>query len=90
MREISPSLRHSRRNVLQLAAASYKRNGTAILFAALNTVNGKIIGLCQERHRHQEWIYFLRLVDQATPDNKATPSHRGQLCHAHIPPSNAG
>jgi transposase len=48
----------------------YKRNGTATLFAALNTVDGKVIGLCQERHRHQEWIYFLRLVDDATPEHK--------------------
>jgi len=45
----------------------YKRNGTATLFAALNTLVGKVIGLCQERHRHQEWIHFLRLVDGATP-----------------------
>jgi transposase len=48
----------------------YKRNGTATLFAALNTVDGKVISLCQERHRHQEWIRFLRLVDDATPDHK--------------------
>ena len=48
----------------------YKRNGTATLFAALNTLDGKVIGLCQERHRHQEWIHFLRLVDDATPEHK--------------------
>jgi transposase len=48
----------------------YKRNGTATLFAALNTLDGKVIGLCQERHRHQEWIRFLRVVDDATPDHK--------------------
>jgi transposase len=62
----------------------YKRNGTATLFAALNTFDGKVIGLCQPRHRHQEWIYFLRLLDQATPahkqlhlivDNYATHKH---------------
>jgi hypothetical protein len=35
----------------------YKRNGTATLFAALNTLDGKVIGLCQERDRHQEWIH---------------------------------
>lgn len=33
----------------------YKRNGTATLFAALNTSNGEVLGLCMERHRHQEW-----------------------------------
>ena len=48
----------------------YKRNGTATLFAALNTFDGKVISLCQERHRHQEWLRFLRLVDDATPDEK--------------------
>jgi transposase len=62
----------------------YKRNGTATLFAALNTVNGKVISLCQERHRHQEWLRFLRLLDDATPehqqlhlivDNYATHKH---------------
>ena len=62
----------------------YKRNGTATLFAALNTINGKVISLCQERHRHQEWVRFLRLVNDATPahkqlhlivDNYATHKH---------------
>ncbi len=48
----------------------YKRNGTATLFAALNTSNGEVLGLCMERHRHQEWLRFLRLIDQATPQNK--------------------
>jgi transposase len=48
----------------------YKRNGTATLFAALNTSNGEVMGLCMERHRHQEWLRFLRLIDQATPEDK--------------------
>jgi len=48
----------------------YKRNGTATLFAALNTLDGTVISLCQERHRHQEWLRFLRLVDDAMPDHK--------------------
>jgi len=42
----------------------------ATLFAALNTFDGKIISLCQQRHRHQEWLLFLRLVDDATPHHK--------------------
>jgi transposase len=62
----------------------YKRNGTATLFAALNAATGKVISLCQERHRHQEWLKFLRLLDDATPtgkelhiiaDNYATHKH---------------
>ena len=48
----------------------YKRNGTATLFAALNTSNGEVMGLCMQRHRHQEWLRFLRLIDQATPEDK--------------------
>lgn len=45
----------------------YERNGSATLFAALNALDGTVISLCQQRHRHQEWIRFLRLVDEATP-----------------------
>jgi transposase len=48
----------------------YKRNGTATLFAALNTLDGKVISLCAERHRHQEWLRFLRLLDRRTPEDK--------------------
>jgi transposase len=48
----------------------YKRNGTTTLFAALNTLSGKVISLCQERHRHNEWLRFLRLIDDATPPDK--------------------
>lgn len=48
----------------------YKRHGTTTLFAALNAASGKVISLCQQRHRHQEWIKFLRLLDDATPDGK--------------------
>jgi transposase len=48
----------------------YKRNGTTTLFAALNTANGEVFGLCQEKHRHQEWLKFLRMIDQTIPANK--------------------
>jgi len=48
----------------------YKRNGTATLFAALNTLDGKVIGVCMERHRHQEWLWFLRHLDAVTPSDK--------------------
>jgi transposase len=41
----------------------YKRNGTTTLFAALNVLEGKVIGQCQARHRHQEWLQFLRRLD---------------------------
>jgi len=45
----------------------YKRNGTTTLFAALELAEGKLIGTCMPRHRHQEWIKFLKLIDQQTP-----------------------
>lgn len=48
----------------------YKRHGTTTLFAALNSASGEVISLCQQRHRHQEWIKFLRLIDDATPQDK--------------------
>lgn len=48
----------------------YKRNGVATLFAALNTFDGTVIGVCQERNRHQEWLWFLRHLDALTPADK--------------------
>jgi transposase len=45
----------------------YKRNGTTTLFAALSMLDGKVIGDCMPRHRHQEWIKFLQLVEEQTP-----------------------
>ena len=62
----------------------YKRNGTATLFAALNTLDGTVISMCDDRHRHQEWLRFLKVIDQVTPegqeihliaDNYATHKH---------------
>ena len=48
----------------------YKRNGTATLFAALNTLDGTVISMCDDRHRHQEWVKFLRVIDEVTPSRK--------------------
>jgi len=62
----------------------YKRHGTTTLFAALNVGTGRVIGVCMPRHRHQEWLAFLRLLDRETPpptkihviaDNYATHKH---------------
>jgi transposase len=46
----------------------YKRNGTTTLFAALDLLEGKVIGQCQARHRHQEWLKFLRRLDREYPE----------------------
>ena len=62
----------------------YKRNGTTTLFAALSMLDGKVIGDCMPRHRHQEFIRFLQLIDVKTPadltlhlivDNYGTHKH---------------
>ena len=62
----------------------YKRNGTTTLFAALNVLDGHVIGQCQQRHTHVEWLKFLRQIDRETPkgktlhliaDNYATHKH---------------
>jgi len=65
----------------------YERHGTTTLFAALNILDGTVIGSCMNQHRHQEWLKFLRKIDDQTPkhkelhlvvDNYATHKHR--LC----------
>ena len=48
----------------------YKRNGTVTLFAALNTFDGAVISMCDDRHRHQEWLRFLRVIDELNPEAK--------------------
>jgi transposase len=48
----------------------YKRNGTTTLFAALNVLDGKVIGRCMQRHRHQEFIRFLNAVEAEVPVGK--------------------
>jgi len=48
----------------------YKRNGTTTLFAALNVLDGTVIGRNMQRHRHQEFIRFLNAVEAAVPDGK--------------------
>ena len=62
----------------------YKRNGTTTLFAALDVLTGKVIGQCLPRHRHVEFLKFLRKIERETPkglqvhlicDNYATHKH---------------
>ena len=48
----------------------YKRHGTTTLFAALNVLDGKVIGRCMQRHRHQEFIRFLNAIEAAVPVGK--------------------
>ena len=62
----------------------YKRNGTTTLFAALDVLTGKVIGQCLPRHRHEEFLKFLRKIERQVPkglqvdlicDNYATHKH---------------
>jgi len=62
----------------------YTRHGTTTLFAALNMLDGKVIGDCMPRHRHQEFIRFLQIINVKTPpeldlhlivDNYGTHKH---------------
>jgi hypothetical protein len=48
----------------------YKRHGTTTLFAALNVLDGTVIGRCMQRHRHQEFIRFLNAIEAAVPAGK--------------------
>ena len=48
----------------------YERNGTTTLFAALNVLDGRVIGRCMQRHRHQEFLRFLNAVEAAVPAGK--------------------
>jgi transposase len=69
---------------LKTLTHDYKRNGTTTLFAAIELAEGRIIAECMPRHRHQEWIKFLKKIDAETPpeldlhlivDNYATHKH---------------
>jgi len=62
----------------------YKRNGTTTLFAALDVLTGSVIGQCLPRHRHSEFVTFLKTIDREVPrgleihlilDNYATHTH---------------
>jgi len=48
----------------------YKRNGTTTLFAALNILDGQVIGQCQQHHTHVEWLKFLKTIDRETSKDK--------------------
>lgn len=69
---------------LKTLTHDYKRNGTITLFAAIEMATGKIIAQCHPKHRHQEWLKFLKQVEASVPpnleihiivDNYATHTH---------------
>ena len=73
-----------KRGRAQTMTHDYKRNGTTTLFAALNILDGSVISQCQARHRHMEWLKFLKQIDvnvapdlqiHVVLDNYATHKH---------------
>ena len=65
----------------------YKRNGTTTLFVALEMLQGKVIGQCYQRHRHQEFLRFLRTLDQEFPGEVPLPlvvDNYGTHKHANV------
>src|SRR5436853_246136 len=62
----------------------YKRNGTTTLFAALNVLDGTVLGRCMQRHRHQEFLRFLNAVEAAVPAGKLVHAVMGNYgTHKH-------
>jgi len=59
----------------------YIRHGTTTLFAALNVLDGSVIGRCMQQHRHQEFIRFLNAIEVAVPAGQTDPCHCRQLRH---------
>lgn len=83
----------------------YRRHGTTTLFAALEVATGQLLGQCKKRHRHQEFLDFMRLIDKSYPegeihvilDNYSTHKHknvkrwlaRRPRIHLHFTPTSA-
>ena len=63
----------------------YKRHGTTTLFAALDILEGKVIGRCMQRHRHQEFIRFLNAVEREVAADTAVHVVARQLRHPQAP-----
>jgi len=63
----------------------YKRHGTTTLFAALNVLDGTVLGRCMQRHRHQEFIRFLKRRRGGRPGRQDRARDLGQLCCPQAP-----
>jgi hypothetical protein len=68
---------------LPMKTHDYKRNGTTTLFAAMNVLDGTVIGRNMQRHRHQEFIRFLNAVEREVPAGKTVQPR--QLCRPQAP-----
>ena len=63
----------------------YKRNGTTTLFAAMNVLDGTVIGQNMQRHWHQEFIRFLNAVEREVPAGKTVHAILDYAAHKHPP-----
>ena len=63
----------------------YKRNGVTTLFAALNVLTGTVLSMTDQLHRHQEWLRFLKTIEQQDAQEEGTAPHRRQLCDPQAP-----
>jgi hypothetical protein len=63
----------------------YVRNGTTTLFAAMNVLDGTVIGQNMQRHRHREFIRFLNAIERKVPVGKGRPRHSRQLRRSQAP-----
>ena len=61
----------------------YVRHGTTTLFAALEIATGKVTGLCKNRHRHQEFLAFLKHLARAYPDRELHLVMDNYAAHKH-------
>ena len=57
-------------NYTETMTHDYKRNGTTSLFAALNIANGEVMGTCKQKHTHEQWLQFLKLIKRKNPKDK--------------------
>jgi len=74
----------------------YKRHGTTTLFAAMSSLDGTVISRCQQRHRHVEWLEFLRQINRETLSDKSLhlicdnyATHKHPRFHVHFTPTSA-
>lgn len=67
----------------QTLTYDYKRHGTTTLFAALNVLDGQVIGQCQQRHMHTELLKFLRKIHRETPKDKTLHLIADNAIHKH-------
>jgi transposase len=68
--ERTQSIVKLRPGIPEIHTHDYNRHGTTTLFAALNVASGKVIGKCKERHKAEDYVSFLRILDRKTPKGK--------------------